>query len=166
MNMLIRVAGIQQDSIVDGKGLRFVVFTQGCPHRCRGCHNPETHTLCGGEMMEVKGIIARMDANPLCDGLTLSGGEPFLQPFACAEIAKAARARGMNVWCYTGYTLQELEEYVPYAEVLLRKVDVLVDGRYAQELRSLNLDYRGSSNQRVIDMNAYRSTGKIELLYK
>lgn len=162
--MLIRVAGIQQDSIVDGKGLRFVVFMQGCPHHCYGCHNPETHSFDGGKMMDVEEIIAQMNANPLFNGLTLSGGEPFLQPFACAEIAKAAKAKGMNVWCYTGYTLWELEKYIINSDVLLREVDVLVDGRYVQELRSLNLDFRGSSNQRVIDMNAYRNTGKIELL--
>jgi len=163
--MKIKVAGIQQDSIVDGIGLRFVVFTQGCPHQCPGCHNPETHTLFGGRMMEVKEVIAQMYANPLCDGLTLSGGEPFWQPLVCAEIAKAAKERGMNVWCYTGYTLEELE-VIPGAEDLLSLVDVLVDGRYIQSKRSLDIDFRGSSNQRVIDMNAYRATGKIELLYK
>ena len=164
--MKIRIAGIVQDSIVDGKGLRFVVFTQGCPHHCEGCHNPETHALHGGKMIEVDEVIAQMDANPLCDGLTLSGGELFFQQFACAEIAKAAKARGMNVWCYTGYTLQQLEKHVPNADVLLREVDVLVDGRYVQELRSLELYYRWSTNQRVIDMNAYRETGEITLLYK
>ena len=164
--MKIRIAGIVQDSIVDGKGLRFVVFTQGCPHQCPGCHNPETHDIRGGTLMDVEEVIAQMDANPLCDGLTLSGGEPFFQQFACAEIAKAAKARGMNVWCYTGYTLQQLEKHVQNADVLLREVDVLVDGRYVQELRSLDLDYRGSTNQRVIDMNAYRETGEITLLYK
>lgn len=163
--MKIKVAGIQQDSIVDGIGLRFVVFTQGCPHQCPGCHNPETHTLFGGKMMEVKEVIAQMYANPLCDGLTLSGGEPFWQPLVCAEIAKAAKERGMNVWCYTGYTLEELS-VIPGAEDLLLLVDVLVDGRFIQSKRSLDLDFRGSSNQRVIDMNAYRATGKIELLYK
>ena len=163
--MKIKVAGIVQDSIVDGKGLRFVVFTQGCPHQCPGCHNPETHDIRGGTLMDVEEIIAQMYANPLCDGLTLSGGEPFFQQFACAEIAKAAKARGMNVWCYTGYTLNELSS-IPAADDLLAYVDVLVDGRFIQSKRSLDLDYRGSTNQRVIDMNAYRETGEITLLYK
>ena len=106
-----------------------------------------------------------MNANPLSDGLTLSGGEPFFQPYACAEIAKAAKDRGLSVWCYTGYRLDELNT-IHGADELLKYVDVLVDGRFIQSLRSLDLDFRGSSNQRVIDMNAYRQTRKIELLYK
>lgn len=162
--MKIRVAGITQDSIVDGEGLRFVVFTQGCPHHCPGCHNPETHSLWGGKMVDVKEIIAQMDANPLCDGLTLSGGEPFFQAYACAEIAKATKQRNKDVWCYTGYRLEELST-VCGAEELLRWVDVLVDGRFVQSKRSLDLDWRGSTNQRVIDMNGYRSTGRVVLLY-
>ena len=163
--MKIRIAGIVQDSIVDGKGLRFVVFTQGCPHQCPGCHNPETHDIRGGTLMDVDEIIAQMYANPLCDGLTLSGGEPFFQPMCCTRIAKAAKERGMNVWCYTGYTLNELSS-IPAADDLLAYVDVLVDGRFIQSKRSLDRDYRGSTNQRVIDMNAYRETGEITLLYK
>lgn len=163
--MKIRVAGITQDSIVDGKGLRFVVFTQGCPHHCPGCHNPETHSFGGGKLVEVQEVIEQMNANPLSDGLTLSGGEPFCQPFACAEIAKSAKERGMNVWCYTGYRLEELNTMYGAYE-LLQYVDVLVDGRFIQSKRSLDLEFRGSSNQRVIDMNAYRATGKIQLLYE
>ena len=163
--MKIRIAGITQDSIVDGKGLRFVVFTQGCPHHCPGCHNPETHSLWGGKLIEVREVIEQMNANPLSDGLTLAGGEPFFQPYACAEIAKAAKDRGLSVWCYTGYRLDELNT-IHGADELLKYVDVLVDGRFIQSLRSLDLDFRGSSNQRVIDMNAYRQTGKTELLYK
>ena len=116
--------------------------------------------------MEVDEVIAQMNANPLCDGLTLSGGEPFFQQFACAEIAKAAKEKGVSVWCYTGYTLEQLEKHVPNADVLLREVDVLVDGQFILSKRSLDLDYRGSTNQRVIDMNVYRKTGKIALLYK
>lgn len=163
--MKIRVAGIQRDSIVDGKGLRFVVFTQGCPHHCYGCHNPETHSLHEGKMMDTNEIIEQMSANPLCDGLTLSGGEPFLQSHACAKIAKAAKKRGMDVWCYTGYRLEELNT-MHNADELLKEVDVLVDGRFLLARRSLDLDFRGSSNQRVIDMNTYRNTGVIELLYQ
>ena len=122
--MKIRIAGITQDSIVDGKGLRFVVFTQGCPHHCPGCHNPETHPLWGGELIEVREVIEQMNENPLSDGLTLSGGEPFFQPYACAEIAKAAKDRGLSVWCYTGYRLDELNT-IHGADELLKYVDVL-----------------------------------------
>ena len=165
--MKIRLAApnIQKDSVVDGEGIRAVIWTQGCSHNCPGCHNPETHSLWGGKLIEVQEVIEQMNANPLSDGLTLSGGEPFFQPYACAEIAKAAKDRGLSVWCYTGYRLDELNT-IHGAEELLKHVDVLVDGRFIQSLRSLDLDFRGSSNQRVIDMNAYRQTGKIELLYK
>ena len=163
--MRIRVAGIQQDSIVDGKGLRFAVFVQGCPHHCLGCHNPETHSFSGGKMMEVEDVVKQMNTNPLCNGLTLSGGEPFSQPQACTELAKAAKKRGMNVWCYTGYTLEELMG-ISAAKELLDEIDVLVDGRFVLSKRSLDLDFRGSSNQRVIDMNTFRKTGDVVLLYK
>ena len=163
--MRIRVAGIQQDSIVDGKGLRFAVFVQGCPHHCLGCHNPETHSFSGGKMMEVEDVVKQMNTNPLCNGLTLSGGEPFSQPQACTELAKAAKKRGMNVWCYTGYTLEELMG-ISAANELLDEIDVLVDGKFVLSKRSLDLDFRGSSNQRVIDMNTFRKTGDVVLLYK
>lgn len=163
--MRIRVAGIQQDSIVDGKGLRFSVFVQGCPHHCFGCHNPETHSFSGGKMMEIEDVVKQMNTNPLCNGLTLSGGEPFSQPQACTELAKAAKKRGRNVWCYTGYTLEELMS-IPAAKELLDEIDVLVDGRFVLSKRSLDLDFRGSSNQRVIDMNIFRKTGDVVLLYK
>ena len=92
--MFIRIAGIAEDSIVDGPGMRMTVFVQGCPHGCKGCHNPETHDYFGGQEMDTAEIIAKMDANPLLDGITLSGGEPLLQMGACYELAKAAHGRG------------------------------------------------------------------------
>lgn len=143
--MLIRIAGIAQDSIVDGEGIRLTIFVQGCPHHCPGCHNPETHDFNGGRDIDTADIIAMMDANPLLDGVTLSGGEPFCQPEACIEIAAAAHLKGLNVWCYTGYTLEELEGHP-----LLDEVDVLVDGRYMEEQRTLELPFRGSRNQRIV----------------
>ena len=141
----IRIAGIVQESIVDGEGIRLAVFTQGCPHHCHGCHNPETHDFNGGRMIDTSEIIAMLDANPLLDGVTLSGGEPFCQPGACIEIAAAAHLKGLNVWCYTGYTIEQLEGHP-----LLNEVDVLVDGRYMEEQRTLELPFRGSRNQRII----------------
>ena len=147
----MRISSTIHDSIVDGPGLRYVVFAQGCPHRCPGCHNPETQDPSGGREVAVEEIIKDMLKNPLTDGLTLTGGEPFYQPEASAEIARAAHAAGLNVWCYTGWTLEELRE-MPEAQVLLREVDVLVDGPYIQAERSLNLQWRGSANQRVIDL--------------
>lgn len=147
----MRIHHTLHDSIVDGPGLRFVVFTQGCPHACPGCHNPDTHDPAGGKDVPIEDIIADMRKNPLTDGLTLTGGEPFAQPEACAKLARAAREGGLNVWCYTGWTLEQLQN-MPEAQVLLREIDVLVDGPYDQTRRSLTLQWRGSENQRIICM--------------
>ena len=147
----MRIHHTIQDSIVDGPGLRYVVFTQGCPHACPGCHNPETHDPNGGKETTPEALIAEMLSNPLTDGLTLSGGEPFLQAEDCAKIARAAHDAGLNVWCYSGWTLKELEA-MPEAQILLREVDVLVDGLYIEAERSLTLKWRGSKNQNIIDL--------------
>ena len=152
--MQMRIAGIVQDSIVDGDGIRLTIFTQGCPHRCPGCHNPETHDFNGGRTVDTSEIIAMMDNNPMLDGVTLSGGEPFCQPGACLEIAAAAHLKGLNVWCYTGYTIEELEGHP-----LLNEVDVLVDGRYVEEQRTLELPFRGSRNQRIIVLRNGKENG-------
>ena len=106
--MKIRVAGITQDSIVDGKGLRFVVFTQGCPHRCKGCHNPETHSFLDGIIVDVEIIKEKISKLEGQDGITISGGDPMEQAAACAEIAKHSKNCGLNVWCYTGFTFEQL----------------------------------------------------------
>lgn len=145
----MRIAGIVNDSIVDGPGLRLAIFAQGCPHHCPGCHNPESHDFAGGSDMDTEKIIARMDANPLLDGITLTGGEPFEQPDACRILADAAHARGLNVWAYSGYTFEQLCA-VPEKRRLLEACDVLVDGPFLLEERSLDLRFRGSKNQRVL----------------
>ena len=106
--MQMRIAGTINDSIVDGPGFRFTVFTQGCPHRCPGCHNPETHDPAGGRAVTVEELAEQMLSNPLTDGLTLSGGEPMEQAAACLRLAERAHGAGLNVWCYTGYTLEHL----------------------------------------------------------
>ena len=147
MNM--RIAGIVNDSIVDGPGLRLAIFAQGCPHHCPGCHNPESHDFAGGSDMDTEKIIARMDANPLLDGITLTGGEPFEQPDACRILADAAHARGLNVWAYSGYTFEQLCA-VPEKRRLLEACDVLADGPFLLAERSLDLRFRGSKNQRVL----------------
>jgi len=147
----MRINHTIHDSIVDGPGLRYVVFTQGCPHRCPGCHNPGTHDPLGGKEMAVEEIIQDMLRNPLTDGLTLTGGEPFLQAEDCANIAKAAHTAGLNVWCYSGWTLEALRE-MSEAEALLQEIDVLVDGPYVEAERSLSLQWRGSENQRIIKL--------------
>ena len=150
MNM--RIAGIVNDSIVDGPGLRLAIFAQGCPHHCPGCHNPESHDFAGGSDMDTEKIIARMDANPLLDGITLTGGEPFEQPDACRILADAAHARGLNVWAYSGYTFEQLCA-APEKRRLLEACDVLVDGPFLLEERSLDLRFRGSKNQRVLKVS-------------
>ena len=150
----MRIAGTIQDSIVDGPGLRFVVFAQGCEFRCEGCHNPETWDTGGGSEVTVEELIGEMRRNPLTDGLTLSGGEPFLQAGECAELAAAARRDGLNVWVFTGYTFEELlakAKTETKTEKLLEQTDVIVDGRFIIAERTLQLLWRGSKNQRLLD---------------
>lgn len=158
--MEIRIAGTVDDSIVDGPGIRYTVFTQGCSHHCPGCHNPKTHAQDGGYTVDTEKIVAQLRANPLLDGLTLSGGEPFEQPAACTELARQAHALGLNVWCYTGNTCEVLlTAKNPAWEALLQQVDVLVDGPFLLGERSLELQYRGSKNQRLLDMPRTLETG-------
>ena len=150
----MRIAGIMDDSIVDGPGLRLTVFTQGCVHNCPGCHNPESHDMNGGKEMSVAEIIEMIDDNPLLDGVTLSGGDPFCQPKDSALIAAAAKERGLNVWTYSGWTFEQLfkkAEDDPAVLDLLRNTDVLVDGPFILAQKSLEVKWRGSKNQRLVD---------------
>ena len=153
----IRVSGIVGQSIVDGPGLRLVVFTQGCPHRCYKCHNPETHDFEGGYDLSIEEILGELDKNPLLKGLTLSGGEPLSHAAKLLPLARRVKQRGKDLICFTGYTLEELlaqmEGDPPLAE-LLAEVDLLVDGRYDHSQRDLTLRFRGSKNQRVLDLPA------------
>lgn len=158
----MRIAGIVHDSIVDGPGLRVTVFTQGCPHACPGCHNPDSHAMCGGYEMAVEDIIAQLDRSPLTEGITLSGGDPMMQPEDCLRIARAAHERGLSVWTYTGYTWEELlHEANPARLALIEESDILVDGRYVAALRSYEAYFRGSTNQRLIDVKRTLATGQI-----
>lgn len=157
--MQIRIAGTVNDSIVDGIGLRYTIFTQGCPHVCPGCHNPKTHNIYGGYSVDTSEIINQIKKNPLLDGITLSGGEPFLQPIACRELAEAAKNAGLNVWAYTGYIYEYLK--TPEQLDLLRYIDVLVDGPFIQDQKSLELRFRGSKNQRLIDVKRSLEEGHV-----
>ena len=162
--MQIRLAGVEPESIVDGPGYRLAVFVQGCPHHCPGCHNPATHDFSGGTLRDTAEITAMLGKNLLVRGVTLTGGEPMMQAAALCEIARAARERGMSVWCYTGYTLEALlKEQNSDRMRLLALVDVLVDGPYIAHERSLDLLYCGSRNQRLIDMPATLSAGEVRL---
>lgn len=150
--MQIKIAGLVPESIVDGPGIRFTVFMQGCPHHCPSCHNPQTHDFSGGEWMDTGEIAAQFSRNPLLKGITLSGGDPFVQPAAAAELARAAHQTGLDVITYTGYTFEELiSGKVKDARLLLEETDILIDGRFEQDKKSLGLRFRGSSNQRAID---------------
>lgn len=153
--MKIRLFGTANDSIVDGPGIRYAVFTQGCPHNCEGCHNPNSHDANGGYLEDTAYIIDKIKANPLLDGVTLSGGEPFMQAKECAEIAKAAKEMGLNVVTYTGFTFEELMHGADEENgflLLLQNTDILVDGRFVLAKRSIDLNFKGSSNQRLLDV--------------
>lgn len=147
----IRVSGIVEESIVDGPGFRYVVFTQGCPHHCPGCHNPQTHPFEGGTMMDIDEIFRAFRENPLLSGITFSGGEPFCQPKPLYKLAVKVHKAGKTVMTYTGYTLEQLEGMDDiWVKKLLAVSDILVDGPYIEELRDLELQFRGSSNQRIL----------------
>lgn len=151
----LRVNGIVDESIVDGPGLRFVVFTQGCPHACLGCHNPDTHSLEGGYFVDVHTLGRQFAENPLLAGITLSGGEPFLQPAPLSIVAAQVRALGKTVLVYTGYVYEELLDksiHNPHIAKLLSHTDILIDGPYIAALRNLELPHRGSSNQRILTL--------------
>lgn len=150
----IRLAGIEEESIVDGPGIRFVIFTQGCPHKCKGCHNPHTHSYKGGMEMDIDEIVERIKKNPLLKGITLSGGEPFEQPEACLELIKEVKKLNLDVFGYTGYKIEEILKDQAKKK-LLSEIDTLIDGRFIQEEKNLLLKFRGSENQRIIDVNKY-----------
>ena len=153
---IVQLHGVADDSIVDGPGIRLAVFAQGCKRRCPGCHNPEALPFEGGTATTTQTLINKVIANPLLTGVTLSGGEPFDQALVLAGFARQIRKMGLTVWAYSGYTFEELSAGVPSEEAreLLCSIDVLVDGPYVQEQRDLNLQWRGSANQRVIDVPA------------
>ena len=153
----IRVCGIEPESIVDGPGFRYVLFVQGCPHHCHGCHNPESWAFDAGYDMTVNEIFEDICGRPWLRGVTFSGGEPFEQVPALLDLAKNIKGAGLTLMSYSGYTLEELEaRHDKATDELLEMLDILVDGRYDEKLRNLTLVYCGSENQRVIDMKKTR----------
>ena len=160
----IRIAGIMRESIVDGPGIRFAIFCQGCPHDCPGCHNPETHDFAGGYDCSIDKLLEEIDKDPMLAGVTFSGGEPMCQPVAFAALAKAVKERGLSITIYSGYTLEQLLRMAvedKNIEDLLRMCDLLIDGPFVQSKRDLTLRFRGSSNQRLIDMQKTWKEGRI-----
>ena len=166
--MTIRLAApLQSDSVVDGFGVRTVIWTQGCSHNCPFCQNPQTHDFNGGEEFDVEDIKEELKNLENQDGITLSGGDPMFQIEPILEIAKYAKMIGLNVWCYTGFTYEQVlnlgKKNPKYLE-LLKYLDVLVDGKFINELKNLNLLFRGSENQRLIDVPKTLKSGKITLI--
>ncbi|MBQ8298068.1 MAG: anaerobic ribonucleoside-triphosphate reductase activating protein [Ruminococcus sp.] len=159
--MELRIAGTANDSIVDGPGIRFTIFTQGCPHRCEGCHNPQTHDFNGGEIVDTDELLQKIRSNPLLDGVTFSGGEPFCQAQALALLGGEIKKLGLNVVTYTGYEFEQLYENRDKNgwEELLEVTDFLIDGRFEQSKRDWKIRFRGSSNQRYLDCKASLGSG-------
>jgi len=161
--MKIRLASpITIDSVVDGKGLRTVIWCQGCPHNCEGCHNPDTQTFTSGFEQEVDELVESIVKVQLQSGVTFSGGEPMMQPVSCAAVAEQLKARGVNIWCYTGFTFEELINK-PDCLQFLQYIDVLIDGKFDLALKSYDLVFKGSANQRVIDVPASLRQGSVVL---
>jgi len=161
----MRLSGVTPESFVDGPGLRYVVFAQGCPHRCPHCQNPETWDADAGEEFSVRQVARMLRPHGRTKrGVTFSGGEPFAQAGEIAEVAMAARQFGLDVVTYTGFTYEELiASNDNNMLALLSASDILIDGKYVHELRALSLRFRGSSNQRLIDMAETRKEGRVVL---
>ncbi|MBO4524764.1 MAG: anaerobic ribonucleoside-triphosphate reductase activating protein, partial [Ruminococcus sp.] len=151
--MELRIAGTVNDSIVDGPGIRFTIFVQGCPHDCKGCHNPQTHDFNGGIIISTEVLLEKIKGNPLLDGVTFSGGEPFCQAQALASLGKEIKKLGLNIITYTGYTFEKLFESRDQNnwDELLKVTDILIDGPFILEQKDWEIKFRGSSNQRYID---------------
>lgn len=158
--MKIRLFGTVDDSIVDGPGLRYTIFTQGCFHNCSGCHNPKSHDINGGYLKDIQDILSEITANPLLDGITLSGGEPMLQVKPLIEICKEVKAMGLNIVVYSGFTYEEILKDAKKKE-LLQLCDMFIDGKFEQDKKSLALLYRGSANQRLINVQESLKQGKV-----
>ncbi len=158
--MQLNLAGTANDSIVEGPGLRYTIFVQGCPHHCEGCHNPQTHAFDGGTPTDLEELLAQIRRNPLLDGVTFSGGEPFCQAGVLAELGRAIHAMGLNIVTYTGYTFEALLAMEdPDVQALLAVTDWLIDGPFIQSQQSYQLHFRGSANQRILDCQASLQQG-------
>lgn len=154
MSLMLNINTVIKESIVDGEGLRYVIFVQGCHHHCKGCHNPQTWRTDKGHAVTIESLIDDIKKNPLLDGVTFSGGEPMLQSEELTKLAKEIKKLGLNIWCYTGFKYEDIKES---KKEFLKYIDVLVDGKFIEELKCLG-EYYGSSNQRILKLNELRNT--------
>ncbi|MDR1759801.1 MAG: anaerobic ribonucleoside-triphosphate reductase activating protein [Fibrobacter sp.] len=164
----LRIAGIIPESIVDGPGIRLTVFVQGCPHRCPHCHNPETHNPEGGYFITLSEILEMIEENPILDGVTFSGGEPFMHAKTLTPLAREIKKRGYHLTIYSGYTYEQIlkkAEIEPAFSELLSFADLLVDGPFLFEKRTLDARFKGSENQRLIDVPKTLASGNVVLAY-
>jgi anaerobic ribonucleoside-triphosphate reductase activating protein len=162
--MEIRIAGTESNSIVDGPGIRYTVFVQGCPHNCDGCHNPHTHSFDGGKIIDTDVIYESIIEDPLLDGVTFSGGEPFCQSTALYELGRKIKENtSLNIVTYTGYDFEYLLENKDRDSIgkLLEITDILIDGKFIKEQKSYELKFKGSRNQRIIDVKSSLEIQKV-----
>ncbi len=157
---MLDLSGIVSDSIVDGPGIRTTIFSQGCPHHCPGCHNPETWEFGCGTLMEEERLVEIVKSNPLCRGVTFSGGEPFAQAEGFAKLARLLKREGYEVASYSGYTFEALLLGTPAQRALLETIDILIDGPFLLAEKSLEVPFRGSRNQRILDVPASLAAGR------
>ena len=157
---MLELSGIVTDSIVDGPGIRTTIFSQGCPHHCEGCHNPETWEFGCGTQMEEERLLQIVVENPLCRGVTFSGGEPFAQAEGFCKLAKLLKEKGYEVASYTGYTFEQLLSGNDAQRELLKNIDILIDGPFLLGERTLEMSFRGSKNQRILDVPKSLAAGK------
>jgi len=157
---MLNLSNIITDSIVDGPGIRTTIFSQGCPHHCPGCHNPSTWSFEGGTEMTEETVLEIVKSNPLCKGVTFSGGEPFVQAESFTKLAALLKAEGYEVASYSGFTFEQLQCGTPAQQKLLAHIDVLIDGPFILEQRSLSTIFRGSKNQRILNVPASLAAGQ------
>ena len=157
---MLELSGIVSDSIVDGPGIRTTIFSQGCPHHCPGCHNPETWAFGCGTRIPVEAVVEIVESNPLCRGVTFSGGEPFAQAEGFARLARVLKEKGYEIASYSGYTFEALLRGSEAQKELLRSIDILIDGRFILAQKSLEIAFRGSRNQRILDIKKSLAEGR------
>lgn len=167
MDKKIRLSGIAYESLVNGPGMRRVFFAQGCKHDCKGCFNPMTHDFSGGELRDMDELLQEIRENPMLKGVTFSGGDPWEQAEKFAYMAKEIKKIGLNVWSYTGYTFEYIREHIEERKgwkELLENIDVLVDGPFEQDKKQDGLRFRGSNNQRIIDVKESLRVGEVVVI--